>query len=136
MSRLENINLFVTGVLVGLIWIIQLLHYPVFIFISPDQFLAFHDYHTYYMGFIAAPLMVIELALSFYLGLQNRKYILPLLIVILIWISTFLIQVPLHEQLAKEMQVTTINKLIDTNWIRTILWSSKATLLLYWYQKQ
>ena len=135
MHRLENINLLVSGILAGLIWIIQLVHYPAFLFIDPLQFFAFHEHHTHFMGIIAAPLMLGELVLSLYLAVNNRKFIIPLILVILIWISTFYIQVPLHGQLENEVQVETINKLIDTNWIRTFLWTCKAILLLWWHQK-
>lgn len=47
-------------------------------------------------------------------------------LVALIWLSTFLIQVPIHQQLAKGKDLGLIDRLVRTNWIRTILWTLKA----------
>ncbi len=52
-------------------------------------------------------------------------------LVLLIWISTFLLSVPNHAKLAKGKDDTHINRLINTNWIRTVLWTVKAGLSLY-----
>jgi hypothetical protein len=48
---------------------------------------------------------------------------------ILIWISTFLIQVPLHGILEKRADQRAVSLLALTNWIQTILWSLRLGLL-------
>jgi len=48
---------------------------------------------------------------------------------VLIWISTFLIQVPLHHLLEQRADVKSMELLASSNWIRTILWSIRLGLL-------
>ena len=47
----------------------------------------------------------------------------------IIWISTFAIQVPLHRRLERGHDAQSVERLIRTNWIRTITWTAKAALL-------
>lgn len=128
------LNLIITWTLVGLIWVIQLVHYPTFNFIEEASFLAFHKHHTASITVIVMPLMLAELVLGFYLARQFQWfYLLPLLLVFLIWLSTFLIQVPIHNQLGSGKDAVLIQKLVKTNWIRTILWTTKAIWISYYF---
>ena len=130
------LNLFVTWALVGLIWVIQLVHYPTFKFIAKDDFLAFHQHHTQSITFIVMPLMLAEIGLAFYLAQQQEWamiWFIPLILVLLIWLSTFLIQVPIHQQLGTGKDSFLIERLVLTNWIRTILWTIKAIWISYYF---
>ena len=53
-----------------------------------------------------------------------------LIMVVLIWCSTFLIQVPLHNSLSKEKDIEKLLRLVHTNWIRTILWTVRSALMI------
>ena len=134
---MEIINLAVSWALFGLIWIVQLVQYPAFFHVSDVNFEAFHQHHTASITIIVMPLMLIEIALVAYLTYQNNSiiYCIPLLLVILIWLSTFLIQVPIHHQLGEGKEVAIIKKLVQTNWIRTILWTFKALWVSYYFTK-
>lgn len=134
--QLDFINLAISWTLVGLIWVIQLVHYPTFKYIDESQFLTFHQHHSQSISIIVLPLMLAELALSFYLAFQqNWQYptLIPLLLVIFIWLSTFIIQVPVHQQLGSGKNLVLIKKLVMTNWIRTILWTAKAVWISYYF---
>ncbi|HMB91475.1 MAG TPA: hypothetical protein VKP65_11550, partial [Rhodothermales bacterium] len=48
----------------------------------------------------------------------------------LIWISTGLLQVPLHNTLLRGFDVTAHQRLVATNWIRTLAWSARGLLVL------
>ena len=48
----------------------------------------------------------------------------------LIWASTFLVQVPLHEVLARGFDAEAHSRLVASNWLRTFLWSARAVLVL------
>lgn len=129
----DLMNIGVSWALFGLIWTIQLSHYPAFQFIEDEKFLAFHQHHTSSITLVVMPLMLLELALSIWLVYQQGwNWSIPLFLVIAIWASTFLIQIPLHHQLGSGKDLTIIQKLVYTNWIRTILWTTKA-LLVSWY---
>lgn len=78
------------------------------------------------------PLMLAELFISFLLAYKSGFAPLEsvaLAMVIGVWLSTFLIQIPLHDQLSDENDPIVVSKLVKTNWIRTVLWSGKAILL-------
>ena len=68
MNTLLLVNLAVSWALVGLIWTIQLVHYPSFSFVAEDHFLEFHRHHTRSITWVVMPLMLVELALAFYLA--------------------------------------------------------------------
>ena len=133
---LELINLSITWFLVGLIWIIQIVHYPSFALIGDTNFKAYHEFHTRSISWIVAPLMTIELGLAIYLSWSNNfewHFLFPLILVIGIWVSTMLLQIPLHSKLARDNQQSTIRQLVSTNWIRTILWTIKGFWLIWLY---
>lgn len=123
--------------LVVLIWIIQLVHYPSFHYIDPAKFIDFHGHHSRSITVIVMPLMLAELAISFLIAYRSGFApvdTIALVMVIGIWLSTFLIQIPLHNQLSLGNDIGVVTKLVNTNWIRTFLWTVKAVLLTYFYK--
>jgi hypothetical protein len=132
MNTLLLINLVASWALVGLIWTIQLVHYPSFSFVAEDQFLEFHRHHTRSITWVVMPLMLVELALAFYLAADYQwgwQWLSLLIIVLLLWALTFFFAVPLHNQLGLGKNEIIIQKLVSANWPRTILWTIKALWL-------
>jgi hypothetical protein len=120
-------QLAVSWALFGLIWMVQLVHYPSFRYV-PD-FTEFHPHHTGSIGLLVGPLMVAELALATWFVFRSGfvwVWIGPLLLVGAIWLLTFLWAVPLHNSLANHRDPRTIESLIQANWPRTVLWTIKA----------
>ncbi len=118
----------------GVIWIIQLVHYPSFSFISEHKFEAFNKFHQASITYIVMPLMLVEIitgALIFYLAPSQKIYLLLFFLTILIWLSTFLLSIPYHSELLNGYNADTINKLITTNWPRTILWTLRSSIFIY-----
>jgi hypothetical protein len=74
--------------------------------------------------------MTIELATSGILAFTSAQFagwnMFGFAVVALIWLVTFFVQVPLHNQLSDGYDESTVHKLINTNWIRTALWSLKS----------
>ena len=136
MSFIFLLNLLLSFIAVGLIWTIQLVHYPSMRYISKDQFSEYHNFHSIRISILAMPLMLAELITSIMLWYQNLNnaiqtiFLVNLILVLLIWLSTFLIQVPLHNVLSKEKNTDKLSKLIFSNWIRTILWTSRSILMI------
>ena len=136
---LSLFNLLITWSLIGLIWVIQLVHYPSFAYVDEDLFSNFHRHHTFSISLIVMPLMLLEVTIAAFLLYQHGHwtYLVPFLLVIGIWLATFLIAVPLHNQLANGKDIILINQLVQTNWIRTILWTIKGLWLGYvFWEKQ
>ncbi len=119
----------------GLIWFVQIVHYPSFLNVEVSNFQQFHRNHVIRTGFVVVPPMLVELAssallVSFYSELQLVNS-LGLGLVIAVWLSTFLLQAPAHKRLQNNFDRSVVLKLIRTNWIRTGLWSLKALLSFY-----
>lgn len=128
------LNLSVTSALLGLIWVVQLVHYPGFAFVDAREFKTFHNLHTRNISFFVAPLMVVELILALVLVIifsDQLIFWLHLILTLALWGSTFFIQVPMHSRLASGKDKYIIRQLTLTNWIRTLLWTVKFFLALY-----
>src|SRR5690606_17391402 len=107
-------------------------HYPGFQFIAPDRYPAFQTFHMTRITWIVLPVMLVELvsALFLYYYLPEPVWTINLILLLLIWCSTICIQSPLHGRLTKGFDAALIHELIRGNWIRTLLWSVRALVLL------
>ena len=116
--------------MIGLIWTIQIVHYPLFAKVGSLNFSEFHLTHSKNITMIVLPLMLLELSTSILLINQDKSMIsiLGLCLIGIVWASTFFLQVPIHNQLALNFDLALIDKLVFTNWIRTIAWSIKGVL--------
>jgi len=126
------VNAFSTLTLAGLIWTVQLVHYPAFRYVATDQFVAFESFHQRGISFFVVPMMLLELGTAMVL-LVHRPNPLPgwwatiaFTLVLTNWLCTIVVQVPLHATLAKGYDRPAIEALIRTNWIRTFVWSVGA----------
>ena len=119
--------------LCGLIWIIQLVHYPAFKYVDSSNFVKFEKFHTQQISLIVIPVMLLELVTAVQLVFINGSLImkLNLLLALAIWTVTFIYSAPCHVKLSKGKNEKIIDLLIKTNWLRTFLWSFKALLLTY-----
>ena len=122
----------------GLIWTIQMVHYPSFTYVDEVEFSDFHQHHSRRISIAVVPAMLTELVAGVYLIFKEPAYgdelhLLLSGILGIIWLSTFLIQVPIHRQLEKGKNMQNINALVKTNWIRTIGWTSRATVFSVLY---
>ncbi len=125
----------VTVFMTGVIWMVQLVVYPQFADVGPDTFDAYHAVYMQRVSFVVFPPMMIELAASCWAAIlfwQTRWRVWMLvgaMLSLLLWACTFFVQVPLHTQLTLGYSRDAILALVETNWIRTLLWSMRAALL-------
>ena len=121
--------------LTGLIWTIQLVHYPSFLWVDKERFRAFESFHTRRITFLVLPLMSLELVSAlglFYFAPFRWLNSINFILLILIWLVTLLVSSPLHGQLLKAYSEDKIKRLISTNWIRTVLWTTRSSLWVYY----
>ena len=122
-----------TWSLVGLIWTIQLVHYPLFSEVGSAGFVAYHRQHTRRITWVVAPLMFAELVTTgvlLFWGSRELWLLASLVPLGFNWVSTALVQIPLHNQLALGFDLSVHRKLVATNWWRTIAWSLRGVCLL------
>ena len=135
MSILFKIHLFLALYLTGLIWFVQVVHYPLMGKVGKAYFVAYENAHTRLTSWVTAPPMLLELgtgATLLYLNPGLALFQVNLIAIVLIWASTFFIQVPLHGRLSQAFSEPAHRKLVRSNWIRTVLWTGKAVLLVWW----
>lgn len=129
------IHLFMTIYMTGIIWMVQIVHYPLMGRVGEAYFVAYERSHTMLMSFVVGPQMIIELGTAVLLALQMKNlqglWWVNLVLIGIIWASTFFIQVPLHETLSNGFEKTAHLKLVHSNWIRTVAWTIRAGLVLY-----
>jgi hypothetical protein len=119
--------------LIGLIWTIQVVHYPLFRDVGPAEFVAYHDRHMRLISWIVGPLMLAEVgsaALLIYLGERSAYFWISLTGLALVWASTIFYQVPIHEKLTLGYDAKLIRQLVRGNWWRTCGWSLRGMCLV------
>jgi hypothetical protein len=125
-----------TLLMVGLIWLVQIVHYPLFAQVGDSGFSAYHKRHTHRITIIVAPLMLLELATGLLLWLKmplHPVWIFNTMALAVIWGSTALWQVPLHKRLPLvdgAARRALVRKLVTSNWLRTVFWSLRGLLLV------
>lgn len=131
------VNLAATLVMVGIIWFVQIVHYPLFGSVGTRGFPAYSEAHTRLTGFVVGPPMLAEAATSVLLIIARPQAIpagaawTGLLLVAGIWLSTALLQAPHHRYLGRGFDASSHRFLVTSNWLRTILWSIRGLLVLW-----
>ena len=130
---LSDIHFLSTSLMVGIIWVIQLLHYPAFNFIKESDYVEFQHFHMQRISFIVVPVMILELFSAFMLVyyLRSNLLILCLIILLFIWLITFVFFTKLHQSLLDGYDKKIVDKLVKINWSRTVLWSLRLIILIY-----
>jgi hypothetical protein len=124
----------------GVIWIVQVVHYPTFRFINNsnnNNFNLFSSFHVKSIGSIVVPLMLVEAITATLLVIKysSKAIYINFSLLIITWLFTFLVSMPLHKNLQKRHDFLAIEKLIKTNWSRTILWTIRCICLLAFITK-
>lgn len=126
-----------TWYMAGVIWLIQLVHYPMFHFLDRTKFQSSHAFHSTAIGFVVMPAMLLELALATIIisrrGAGDWPALAGFLLVLILWGVTFFVMVPLHGRLASGgFQPDVIRALVQWNWLRTIAWTARAFIAILW----
>ena len=130
MNILIIVNLVISAFMLGLIITTQFVSYPMFHFADKNNFSSYHNNYVEHISFIVMPVMLFELGFSILLFsvFKGILFIILLFINSMILITTYFIQVPIHNKLGKKFNKQRIDKLIKTNWIRALLWIIKVYL--------
>ncbi|MFM7034567.1 MAG: hypothetical protein ACKOYJ_05145 [Planctomycetia bacterium] len=122
----------------GLIWFVQVVHYPLFARIGGDASKAFADEHQARTGRVVMPFMLVEglsaaaLAWAPPPGVPRSVAHGGLAIVAMLWLLTAFVQMPLHGRLSREGHAPgTVAALVRSNCLRTVLWSLRAAVAVW-----
>lgn len=133
--RLAVANVVLAAFLAGIIWLVQLVVYPMFLDVGPGGFPAWETEHseriTPVVGVpilgqlaVAAALLLTAPAASRWLVRVNLG------LVVLALAVTGLVSVPLHDDLARGFSAATIDDLVQTNWVRTVAWTAQLAVAI------
>jgi hypothetical protein len=135
MNALLAIHCTATWFMVGLIWTIQVVHYPLFQWVDAQSFPRYEAEHTRRMGWLLAGPAVVEVgtaaALVWFRPTDVGLGLVLMAGVVLagLWVTTALVQVPLHRQLATTSTAGAIRRLVNSNWYRTAGWTLRGVLV-------
>ena len=137
MPRILLANLALTLLLTGLIWTIQLVHYPLFPLVGATGLEAYVREHGRRIGVLVGPLMGLELLAGAALALRPPAGCpgwaawAALALAGVVWGVTAVLFVPLHRRLGEAAQSRDLALLVRANWVRTAAWSARAGLLVW-----
>ena len=126
-----------TWFMLGLIWMVQLVHYPLFDDVSRANYGRYQRRHQNRISLIVGPAMLTEAASAILLIWFQPVGVGPIWIfagiglVAIIWLSTVAIQVPCHEKLSSGFDEQAYLRLVRSNWIRTLAWSIRGGLTIW-----
>ena len=124
-------------IMVGLIWFVQIVHYPLLASVGQANFPTYMKRHSRIIKWVVGPPMLVEggtaAALLWFhpAGFQIEFLMLGSILLAAIWLSTVFVQVPCHRILSRGFDLKVHQSLVSKNWIRTICWSLRGTLVLW-----
>lgn len=130
-------NVAATLYMVGLIWQVQVVHYPLFAQVGDAGFATYERLHSNLISLVVGPPMLLEAATTALLlvhrppGVRFPAALLGAILLAAIWLSTMFLQVPQHGRLAAGFDVEAHRFLVLSNWIRTIAWTARGALALW-----
>jgi hypothetical protein len=122
--------------MVGLIWFVQIVHYPLFGSVGREGFAEYSTAHSRLTGFVVGPPMLLEAGTAVALVLRPPEgvpFSLPLLGLVLlavVWLSTAFLQSPQHGVLGRGFAAAPHRFLVASNWVRTACWTARGLLVL------
>lgn len=135
MSDVLVVSTVATWGMVGLIWMVQIVHYPMLVRYSAAVPSTAAADHAHRISFVVGPLMAVEGVTALLLlgwrpdeiGWVSAWLAAALLGVALL--STVLVQVPLHARLGRGHDPAAAARLVRTNWVRTVAWTARGIVL-------
>ena len=120
-----------TWAMVGFIWTIQVLQYPLMAEVPAEAFTRFEEVHQRRVTVLIAlfgPLEVVMAGLVFltveavpsWLSFSSGA------VLAAIWVSTAFFYAPLHRRLSEGFDETLHRRLVTSNWLRTVAWTMRG----------
>lgn len=130
-------HLTVTLLVAGMMWFVQVVHYPLMRHVGITSFVSYETAHTRRAIGLVVSAMALELVTGVLLlrfpppGISLRQIWLGVGTLGVIWLATFVLQVPQHRILARGFDARAYRRLVTSNWIRTLAYSVRGGLVLW-----
>lgn len=131
------VNLAATLIMVGIIWFVQIVHYPLFARVGGPGFSAYSGAHSRLTGLVVGPPMLAEATTTVALvvvppaGVPLWLAATGLALLAVVWLSTALLQSPRHRELGERFDSVSHRSLVASNWLRTACWSARGVVVLW-----
>ena len=131
---LITIHAAATFVMVGLIWTMQVVHYPLFALVGESDFSEYEASHQRRIIRLLAIPAVTEIVSAGLIALDPPDGVPASLaiaggsLLVAVWVLTGLVQAPLHGALSSGYDATRIGRLVRTNWWRTLAWTGRGVM--------
>lgn len=125
-----------TVFLTGMIWTIQVVHYPLFSLVGPERFPAYESAHSARItAVIALPwavqgLTTLALLLAPPAGLPRALIWVAAVLAALPVVVTVVASVPAHGVLGDGFDAAAHARLVTTNWLRTAAWTAHTAVAI------
>jgi hypothetical protein len=123
----------------GLIWVIQIVHYPLFDAVErgvdDEAWRRFGDRHRTGISYVVGPFMLAEGVSGLWLVADppgDVDRLLPIVALALMGVAygtTALVSVPLHARLTQRFDDDAHRRLVATNWVRTLAWTTRGLVV-------
>lgn len=123
--------------MVGLIWFVQIVHYPLMAKVGHGEILKYELSHTRLTTWVVAAPMLTELITTLSLlwirpaTLTLEMSVVAAVLLSAVLLSTQLLQIPCHRRLSLQFETAIHRRLVITNWIRTVGWSLRGVLVTW-----
>lgn len=126
-----------TLMLTGIVWFIQVDHYPLLRYIDRPSFIRYEAAHTRLAMSLGVGLLVVESVTGGLLlwrrpaGVTIGQALSGLVLLGMVWGSTLCLQIPQHRILAGGFDETAYRKLVMSNWVRTLSYTARMCVILW-----
>ena len=127
-------NTIATAVMVGVIWFVQIVHYPLLAQFGSTQSVAVAEQHQQRTGYVVGLPMLVEGVSTLWLLARRPDGVaalLPWANAVLLAValgSTVLLSVPLHARMAEAPDASIGRRLVLSNWPRTVAWTARGVI--------
>lgn len=117
-----------------LIWLVQLIIYPVLLYMNEQELNRWHVKYTRIIVYFVLPLMGVQLAFLLYelSSFPDVSTLTMAFFVFIAWVITFFYAIPLHRKVVVEDDTLFVRQqLVKINWYRTAAWTATFLVSVY-----
>jgi hypothetical protein len=119
-----------------LIWMVQLIVYPSFLYYEPNNLIIWHRKYTGLISILVAPMMFCQLGFTVFEAYSSFSAIAiaKLLLITFTWAFTFAYFAPVHTRVSQgKVSKPILEQLVKLNWYRTFAWTAILVLSMVNY---